>query len=192
MSPKAHGTSEVPVQDNLRYGCDKATADRICNFNRHYAEHSGYAVGKTSWLQTISQTETTDYFDSNTGKLLFTAPVGRSYEDFIAESKSHGWPSFRDAEVNWEFVRCLENGECVSVDGTHLGHNLPDRTGNRYCINLGTCVRCPFGGCVTKRRVMPATTAQPHTPTKPYNHTNPLTHQRTTNVPPVSVAGNPV
>mmetsp|Transcript_45524 Transcript_45524/g.125713 ORF Transcript_45524/g.125713 Transcript_45524/m.125713 type:complete len:125 (+) Transcript_45524:172-546(+) len=57
MSPKAHGTSEVPVQDNLRYGCDKATADRICNFNRHYAEHSGYAVGKTSWLQTISQTE---------------------------------------------------------------------------------------------------------------------------------------
>jgi hypothetical protein len=30
----------------------------------------------------------------------------------------------------------LENGEAVSVDGTHLGHNLPDRTGNRYCINL--------------------------------------------------------
>jgi peptide methionine sulfoxide reductase MsrB len=24
----------------------------------------------------------------------------------------------------------------VSVDGTHLGHNLPDRRGNRYCINL--------------------------------------------------------
>ena len=30
----------------------------------------------------------------------------------------------------------LENGEAVSVDGTHLGHNLPDRAGNRYCINL--------------------------------------------------------
>jgi peptide methionine sulfoxide reductase MsrB len=27
-------------------------------------------------------------------------------------------------------------GETVSVDGTHLGHNLPDRAGNRYCINL--------------------------------------------------------
>ena len=25
----------------------------------------------------------------------------------------------------------LADGECVSVDGTHLGHNLPDRTGNR-------------------------------------------------------------
>ena len=23
----------------------------------------------------------------------------------------------------------------VSVDGTHLGHNLPDRHGNRYCIS---------------------------------------------------------
>ena len=30
----------------------------------------------------------------------------------------------------------LPDGECVSVDGTHLGHNLPDRSGNRYCINL--------------------------------------------------------
>jgi peptide methionine sulfoxide reductase MsrB len=27
-------------------------------------------------------------------------------------------------------------GETVSKDGTHLGHNLPDRKGNRYCINL--------------------------------------------------------
>jgi peptide methionine sulfoxide reductase MsrB len=24
----------------------------------------------------------------------------------------------------------------VSVDGTHLGHNIPDGEGNRYCINL--------------------------------------------------------
>ena len=24
----------------------------------------------------------------------------------------------------------------VSVDGTHLGHNVPDRRGNRFCINL--------------------------------------------------------
>jgi hypothetical protein len=48
------------------------------------------------------------------------------------ESKSHGWPSFRDEEVVWENVRCLPNGESVSVDGTHLGHNLPDRKGNRY------------------------------------------------------------
>ena len=30
----------------------------------------------------------------------------------------------------------LEDGETISTVGTHLGHNLPDRNGNRYCINL--------------------------------------------------------
>ena len=34
-------------------------------------------------------------------------------------------------QVNWDYVRVLPDGECVSVDGTHLGHNLPDRSGNR-------------------------------------------------------------
>jgi len=33
MSKKKHGTSNTPVQDNLRWGCDRKTADRICNFN---------------------------------------------------------------------------------------------------------------------------------------------------------------
>lgn len=80
--------------------------------------------------------EELQFYDSNTGNLLFTAPKGRSMDDFLKESKAHGWPSFRDDEVNWEHVRCLKNGEAVSLDGTHLGHNLPDRKGNRYCINL--------------------------------------------------------
>ena len=57
-------------------------------------------------------------------------------EEFIVESEAHGWPSFRDDEVNWKNVRILPNGETVSIDGTHLGHNLPDYLGNRYCINL--------------------------------------------------------
>ena len=48
----------------------------------------------------------------------------------------HGWPSFRDDEVNWDYVRVLSDGECVSTAGTHLGHNIPDKDGNRYCINL--------------------------------------------------------
>ena len=33
MRPKAHGTSETPVQDNLRWGCDHDTADRIGEFS---------------------------------------------------------------------------------------------------------------------------------------------------------------
>ena len=30
MSPKAHGTSDKPVQSKLRWGCDPKLADRIC------------------------------------------------------------------------------------------------------------------------------------------------------------------
>ena len=81
MSQKAHGTSEKPVQDNLLYGCDFETADRICNYNRHYAEHSGYAFGgKRTWVATMQakgDVETT-YYDSVTGKPLFIAPRGRT------------------------------------------------------------------------------------------------------------------
>ena len=34
-----------------------------------------------------------------TGKPLFTAGKERSWDAFVKESKSHGWPSFRDSEV---------------------------------------------------------------------------------------------
>ena len=54
----------------------------------------------------------------------------------MRESTDHGWPSFRDEEVVWDNVRSLRNGETVTLDGIHLGHNLPDGSGNRYCINL--------------------------------------------------------
>ena len=56
-------------------------------------------------------------------------------DDFMKESEHHGWPSFRDEETVTENVRVLADGETVSVDGTHLGHNLPDGE-NRYCIDL--------------------------------------------------------
>ena len=57
---------------------------------------------------------------------------------YVHANVSHtGWPSFRDEEVVKEHVRVLpDSGEAVSVDSTHLGHNIPDRNGNRYCINL--------------------------------------------------------
>mmetsp|Transcript_15761 Transcript_15761/g.18026 ORF Transcript_15761/g.18026 Transcript_15761/m.18026 type:complete len:183 (-) Transcript_15761:123-671(-) len=138
MNQKSHGTSKSPVQQNLRWNCDNNTADRICSFNRHKAEASGYFWKSSSFLKTINDSDDLpiQFYDSVTGALLFQAPIGRSMKDFIQESKSHGWPSFRDQEVVWDRTRCLKNGECVSIDGTHLGHNLPDRSGNRYCINL--------------------------------------------------------
>lgn len=136
MSPKEHGTSAQPVQKNLRWNCDYDTADRICNFNRHYAEYAGYWTSTDFLKAAKDASQPVQFYDSVTGLLLFTAPVGRTMKDFLEESAKHGWPSFRDEETNWENVRVLKNGECVSVTGTHLGHNLPDKSGNRYCINL--------------------------------------------------------
>jgi len=135
MSQKAHGTTAKPVQEGLRWNVDRRTADRICSFNRRFAEYAGY-WRTTSFLQEVSKEGETTFYDSVTGKPLFIAPRGRSFASFEKESNVHGWPSFRDEEVVWENVRCLGDGECVSADGTHLGHNIPDRAGNRYCINL--------------------------------------------------------
>jgi len=140
MKKKSHGTSATPVQNKLRWGVDFKTADQICNYNRHLAEHSGYYRKKHKFLKEIEKCKQEDktitFYDSNTGKPLYEAPKGRSWDDFLAESRAHGWPSFRDEEVIWDDMRCLKNGEAVSLAGTHLGHNLPDRNGNRYCINL--------------------------------------------------------
>ena len=135
MSKKAHGSTEKPAMTNLRYGVDYQTTDRVCSFNRHYAEHSGYAFEK-NWVDEIRNKGEVTYYDSVSGKPLFIAPRGRTVEQFIAESRAHGWPSFRDEEVVWENMRVLGDGEAVSLAGTHLGHNLPDKKGNRYCINL--------------------------------------------------------
>lgn len=138
MSQKEHGTTEKPVMSTLLYGCDTKIADKICSFTRSDAEDKGYAFEKTNWVQDLKDSDQKEvtYYDSVSGKPLFVAPRGRSMEEFLEESKSHGWPSFRDQEVCWENVRCINEKEAVSVDGTHLGHNIPDDRGNRYCINL--------------------------------------------------------
>jgi len=66
MSQKKHGTSETPVMDTLKYGVDRNLADRICNYNRHYAENFGY-FQKTKWLEQVSQTEATGNGDGGCG-----------------------------------------------------------------------------------------------------------------------------
>jgi hypothetical protein len=50
---KAHGTTATAVQKDLRWNCDQNTADRICSYNRHYAEHSGYWEGTTFLKEVI-------------------------------------------------------------------------------------------------------------------------------------------
>ena len=86
----------------------------------------------------------TTYYDPVTGKPLFIAPKGRTVKDLIQESAAHGWPSFRDEEVVWENVRVIPgSNEAVSTAGVHLGHNIADNKGNRYCINLVSIAGTP-------------------------------------------------
>jgi len=125
MYQKAHGTSEIPVQVDLSYGVSNKLADSISNYNRQFAERAGY-FQYTSFEDAVlasGQTGTPiTFYDSVTGKPLFVAPIGRSADQFLKESKIHGWPSFRDEEVVWDNVRILKgSGETVSMTGTHLG-----------------------------------------------------------------------
>ena len=77
MSPKAHGTTSTPVQERLRWDVDRATADHICSYNRHYAEYAGY-YKRTTFIAAFSAEAETTFYDSVSGKPLFVAPRGSS------------------------------------------------------------------------------------------------------------------
>ena len=99
MSQKGHGTTGAAVQSDLRYSVSNKLADKICSFNRMFAEMGGYWEGTTFEKEVRNAVASSGgpvtFYDSVSGKPLFKAPVGRSVDEFIAESKVHGWPSFR-------------------------------------------------------------------------------------------------
>lgn len=67
--------------------CFVPFASSLCS---HYAEFSGYFEGKTKFLQEAkNSTRPIEFYDSNSGKLLFTAPIGRTMDDFLIESKGN-------------------------------------------------------------------------------------------------------
>eukprot|EP00038_Savillea_parva_P008713 m.178713 g.178713 ORF g.178713 m.178713 type:complete len:213 (+) comp14604_c0_seq1:132-770(+) len=145
MDDKGHGTCETPAKpdSDLRWGVPHSLADKISCFTRRFAENAGYWES-TTFLQTEGTGAEVTFYDSVTARPLFVAPRGRTWGEFVAESRAHGWPSFRDDEVVWDNVRVLKHsGETVSTTGTHLGHNLPDRKGNRYCINIASIASKP-------------------------------------------------
>mmetsp|Transcript_62851 Transcript_62851/g.149886 ORF Transcript_62851/g.149886 Transcript_62851/m.149886 type:complete len:175 (-) Transcript_62851:177-701(-) len=135
QEPKCSG----PIQPQLLYGCQaeehRNTADDICCHNSMFAERSGLLVELGLFGQLDSNGVTT-FYDSVCGRPLFRAPVGRTFQEWKAESEHHGWPSFRDAEVVKDNIKVFPDGEVQSSCGVHLGHNLPDDKGDRYCIDL--------------------------------------------------------
>ena len=145
MSPKAHGSTAMPVQQPLRWGVKSDLAKSICCHNRNGAEPNMYFTEcmeftkQLRWQRGVdlSDVEPIVFYDSVSGMPLFVAPMGRDVDAFLSESLRHGWPSFRIDEVVWDNVRVLEDFEVVSTAGTHLGHQMTDPDGTpRFCINL--------------------------------------------------------
>ena len=82
---------------STKHGLGSASHSRCFLFRTQYG---GYWLS-TSFLKEVDKTKETTFYDSVTGLPLFVAPRGRSWEEFEAESRSHGWPSFRDQECIW-------------------------------------------------------------------------------------------
>ena len=126
MSPKAHGTTEKSVQGDLKFAVNNQLADRICSFNRRFAEPAGSYRGTTfekEFLSAASEAKPLTFYDSVTGKPLFRVPAGTSPESSRPRAVRRA-EFFRDDEVVWENAH-LRDGESVSVDDA-LRHNLPD------------------------------------------------------------------
>ena len=130
MAPKAHGTSDTPVQ-KPPLGRRSDIADNICALNRQRRARHVLGAPTLAFCARRSRPQgPIEFYDSNTGELLFKAPIGRSCDQFVRESRVHGWPSFRDARSWTGRTRVLPNGEWHLGRGSyHLGHNWPDGSG---------------------------------------------------------------
>mmetsp|Transcript_1139 Transcript_1139/g.2479 ORF Transcript_1139/g.2479 Transcript_1139/m.2479 type:complete len:191 (+) Transcript_1139:3-575(+) len=141
------GQCDKPVEKNLRFGVapDWEMANTICCHNTKYAEPSGYFHSSRVNLFSRFKPEESShtFYDSVCGIPLFIAPRGRTMAEWTAESYEHGWPSFRPEEVVQENIVVMPGGEVRSVCGTHLGHNIPDDKGARYCIDLACIAGMP-------------------------------------------------
>merc|ERR1711933_171900 len=116
---------------------DYELADRICCDNHRYAEPRGYhLLPEVDFYAKLDPNVEHVFYDSACGIPLFIAPRGRSFDEFVAESTYHGWPSFRPDELVSENVIIHDDGRMESKCLTHLGHNLPKDGIDRYCIDL--------------------------------------------------------
>ena len=135
--------SEMTSSSRMRWNVRAATAKQICARNRHGAEWSGLLNRSQLFIDELNREMDgggghVTFFDSAKHHPVFKVHR-RPLREFLEESVEHGWPSFQVEDVVWENVRVLEDGEVVTKDGLHLGHNIPDEKGPRLCINL-VCV----------------------------------------------------
>ena len=73
---------------------DYNIADRICCNNHRYAEPKGYQDWpEVDFYAKLDPNKEHVFYDSVCGIPLFVAPRGRTFDEFVAESKHHGWVS---------------------------------------------------------------------------------------------------
>lgn len=138
------GDSSCMAAGKLRFGIEaqaKKDLGWVCCDNERFAEPAGWWEGSSSLRRFMEAAQANSslpviFYDAACGLPLFKAPVGRSMGAFLEESSHHGWPSFRLEETFSDNVLSESGGEIVSTCGTHLGHNIPDLRGHRFCINL--------------------------------------------------------
>jgi len=99
-----------------------------------------YARPDVDLFSHLSASGPTVFYDTTCGIPVFAAPVNRTLEDFMADTKEHTWPSFRPGEIFLDNVIInATTGDIRSKCGTHLGSYDPDSRGARYCIDL-SCI----------------------------------------------------
>lgn len=173
MSQSFHNSSSInglnlsAVQSDLRFGCDRKLAQKYCFHDEAVRYDSGEADKADDFCfeiqssleddaqEEVEQKGRIKFYDSSSGKCLFLVPkesVHRTFQDFMTESLDQGHLSFRDYEVNWDRVRCMQNGELFSTEGTRLGYSSSDTKGNKYLVNLLAVAGRPMKEKKTKIR----------------------------------------
>lgn len=126
------------------FGSQLSLVEAVCCDKRNiqFAEPQGlYADPAIDLFSNLAKGVVTVFYDSASGIPLFRAPINRTLEEFEADTREHGWPSFRAAEVIANHV-IVSAGLVTSATGTHLGSYLPDDKGPRWCIDL-SCIAGP-------------------------------------------------
>ena len=130
-------------QQRLRWGASRQEASNVGCWSAIHGGHEAQGYWETTGLPRAAEragarNATITFYDTATSKPLFVAPRNRTMSDFLSESRSLGWLSFRDSELVLENLRALRHtrGQVVSVDGMRLGVNRPDESASRYAVSL--------------------------------------------------------
>lgn len=128
MNKKRHGTSATPVQTNLRWGCDFKTADKICNYNRHYG------ALLCLWLLVCNLYITCMYI-----RIRAKHPPPQPKVLAISEERKGSSRTWKMPSASWP----RSNSTIPTLVTCSLRHPMDDRTTNSW-LKVNVTVGLPF------------------------------------------------